>query len=147
MDEATNPTTTDTLTNRILADCFARVSPRAIDRYTDSPRVRGIYAAVVAAFPDLALTPLWRVGDEHRVAIGGVIRATHLGTWRDVPATGRSIETMATVMLDLSDGGIVDIVSVSDSLTVAEQIGAVEPVGPKACVNLPAYGGAVRTQP
>ena len=99
--------------------------PHAIDRFTDSPRVRGIYAAIVEAFPDATFAPLWRVIEGDRVAIGGITRATHLGLWRDVPATGRPIEVLGTVMLELSDGAIVDLMVVSDSLAIAEQLGGV----------------------
>lgn len=131
------------LIDRLLADCFQPVSPRSIDRYSDSPRVRGIYAAVVEAFPDATFTPLWSVADRDRVAVGGVTRAIHGGTWRNVPATGRSIEVLATVMFETSDGGVVDLMVVTDSLAIAEQLGVVEPLGSKACELLP--GGTVRT--
>lgn len=140
MNEDTHTTTTSALVSSILTDCFAPATPHSIDRYTDSPRVRGIYAAVIESFPDASFTPLWSVADDRRVAIGGLTRATHLGTWRDVPATGRAIEVLTTMMLELSGGGIVDLMVVTDSLAIAEQIGAVDPLGPKSCAHLPAYG-------
>jgi hypothetical protein len=118
---------------RILADCLQPVSPGAIDRFSDSPRVRGIYAAIVASFPDAAFTPLWCTFEGDLVALGGLTHATHRGDWRGVPATGRPVEVLSIVMLELSDGGIVDLMVVTDSLTIAEQIGIVEPLGAKAC--------------
>jgi len=136
------PATSVKMIDRLLADCFQPVSPRSIDRYSDSPRVRGLYAAFVEAFPDATFTPLWSVADGDRVAVGGVTRAIHGGTWRDVPATGRSIEVLSTVMFETSDGGVVDLMVVTDSLAIAEQLGAVEPLGSKACELLPA--GTVR---
>lgn len=131
------------LVDRLLADCFQPVSPRSIDRYSDSPRVRGIYAAVAEAFPDATFTPLWSVAGQDRVVVGGITRATHRGTWRDVAATGRTIEVLATVMFETSDGGVVDLMVVTDSLAIAEQLGVVQPLGPKACELLP--GGTRRT--
>jgi predicted ester cyclase len=121
------------LIDRLLADCFQPVSPRSIDRYSDSPRVRNLYAADVEAFPDATFSPLWSVADNDRVAVGGITRATHGGTWREVPATGRRIEVLATVMFETSAGGVVDLMVVTDSLAIAEQVGAVQPLGPKAC--------------
>lgn len=135
-------TSSPDLARQILADCFSPITPRAIDRYSDSPRVRGIYAAVVESFPDASITPMWSVADDERVAIGGLVRGTHLGPWREVPATGRSIEVLATLMLELSDGGIVDLMVITDSLAMAEQLGLVESLGPKACTLLPPYRGA-----
>ena len=38
-----------TMVGQLVHECFAPVSPGAIDRYTDSPRVRGMYAAIVEA--------------------------------------------------------------------------------------------------
>ncbi len=140
MNEDTHTTTTSALVESILTDCFAPMAPHSIDRYTDSPRVRGIYAAAIESFPDASFTPLWSVADDRRVAIGGLTRATHLGAWRDVPATGHAIEVLTTMMLELSGGGIVDLMVVTDSLAIAEQIGAVDPLGPKSCARLPAYG-------
>lgn len=136
------PATGSELIDRLLAECFQPVSPRSIDRYSDSPRVRGIYAAVTEAFPDATFSPLWSVAEQDRVAVGGITRATHGGTWRDLPATGRQIEVLATVMFETSDGGIVDLMVVTDSLAIAEQLGVVQPLGPKACELLP--GGAIR---
>lgn len=136
-DSPTSSPSSIDLIRKVLVDCFDPVSPHAIDRYSDSPRVRGIYAAVVEAFPDAAFTPLWTVAEEDRVVVGGVTRATHDGTWRDLPATGRSIEVLATVMFETSDGAVVDLMVVTDSLAIAEQIGLVEPLGPKACERLP----------
>jgi predicted ester cyclase len=126
--------------DRILSECFSPVSPHAIDRYSDSPRVRGIYAAVVESFPDATFTPQWSVADDRRVALGGLVAATHRGEWRGVSPTGRRIDVLATVMLELADNGVVDLMVVTDSLALAEQVGAVEELGPKACATLPPSG-------
>jgi predicted ester cyclase len=117
----------------LMQDCFDPVSVGAIDRYTDSPRVRMMYAALVEAFPDATFARLWCVADDSRVAVGGLARGTHLGRWRGVPATGRRVETLATLMFEVSDARVVDLMVVTDSLAIAEQIRITAPVGPKAC--------------
>lgn len=134
-----NTQRSSTLVHQIMTECFGRVSPHAIDRFSDSPRVRGIYAAVVSAFPDASFEPLWCVADADRAAVGGTITGTHQGMWHDVPATGREIQVLGTLMLELCDGGVLDLMVVTDSLAIAEQIGAVEPLGAKACAALPSY--------
>jgi len=59
--------------------------------------------------------------------------ATHTGSWRGVPPTGRSIDVATVSSLAVADGKVVDVSVSTDSLSIAEQIGAVEPFGPKAC--------------
>jgi predicted ester cyclase len=121
------------LVGRMMRDCFDRVSPGAIDRYTTDGRIRAMYSSVVEAFPDACLSRLWYVVEGSRAVVGGVVTGTHLGTWRDVPATGRRFEVLSTVMVEVADGELVDLMVVTDSLGLAEQLGLVEPFAPKAC--------------
>lgn len=129
----TTPTAAEAPTETLVRECFVRPTPHAMDSHSDSPKVRTMYAETMAAFPDATMRPLWRVLDEDRLVLGGVVTATHRGPWRDVPATGRRIQVLTTIMLELSDGRVVDMMVVTDSLALAEQLGVVEPLGPKVC--------------
>lgn len=144
-----SPTTHDRaagFVGRVLHDCFDQVSPGAIDRYTSDGRLRAMYASVVEAFPDARLSRLWHVVEEGRAVVGGIVTGTHLGTWRDVPATGRTIEVLSTVMVDVADDELVDLMVVTDSLALAEQLGLVEPFAPKACqLPPPSVDASART--
>jgi predicted ester cyclase len=138
MNPSTDPVPQQTPSSAEFVDelmrvCFDRVSAGAIDRYTDSPHVRIMYAAVAEAFPDATFIRMWCVADSIRVAVGGVARGAHRGPWRGVPATGRRVETLATLMFEVSDGRVVDLMVVTDSLAIAEQLRVSEPLGPKAC--------------
>ena len=116
-----------------LATCLTPVSPGAIDRLSTDPKVRAMYAAAAEAIPDARFTPLWRTVDGTRAVFGGIVRGTHGGTFRDVPATGRPIEVLAVMMIECVGGAIVDLMVLTDSLAMAEQIGVLTPLGPKAC--------------
>ncbi len=121
------------LVDRLLTDCFAPVRPGAFAAFTSDVRALAIYGGLVAAFPDARFTPQWRVVDGSRAALGGLMTGTHLGPWRDVEPTGRPIEVLGTLMFECADGQVVDIMVVPDTLAVAEQVGVMPRLGPKAC--------------
>lgn len=125
-------TTTSTATN-FLATCLQPVFPGAIDRLSTDPKVRAVYAAAVEAIPDAHFTPHWRTVEGRRAVFGGTVHGTHRGTFRDIPATGRPIEILTVVMIECEAGAITDLMVVTDSLAMAEQIGLLPPLGPKAC--------------
>jgi predicted ester cyclase len=133
------------LVGRMMRNCFDQVSPGAIDQYTTDGRIRAMYASVVQAFPDARLSRLWYVVEASRAVVGGVVTGTHLGTWRDVPATGRRFEVLSTVMVEVAEEEVVDLMVVTDSLGLAEQLGLVEPFAPKACEMPPGDASLGRT--
>jgi len=69
-------------------------------RYEDQPwgdyrsgrdQVREYYAELLAALPDLAIDVRHRHVSEDAIVLEVEIRGTHLGAWRGLPATGRSV--------------------------------------------------------
>jgi steroid delta-isomerase-like uncharacterized protein len=124
--------------NRIVAErlvqaCFDPVRPAEFDRFTADERARFIFAAFGEAFPDARLRVDSMTADERRVVVGGSMEGTHLGPWRGVAASGRRVDVMVVATLTFEDGRITGISVVTDSLALAEQIGVVEPLAPKAC--------------
>lgn len=128
----TSPATA-TLVDRILTECFGSATSGGLDRFTTDARLRAMHDAVADAFPGARLTPTWTVVEDRRVAVGGILTGTHAGPWRGLAPTGRPIEVLATLMLACERGQVVDLVVVVDSLTLAEQLGAAEPLAPKVC--------------
>jgi predicted ester cyclase len=124
---------TGVLVEQFLSRCMDPVDAHAIEDFTTSPKIRAMHAGLCAAFPDARFVPDWRVVEGHRAAVGGILRGTHLGPWRDLPATGSAIEAMSIAMLEFVDGELVDLSVVPDTLAIAEQVGLVAKVGPKAC--------------
>ena len=83
-------------------------------RYDDEPwdehhqgtdAVRSFYESLLRALPDLEIV----VGAEHATAdavvVECVIKGTHGGTWRDLPATGRHIEFPLCGVYTFDEGG------------------------------------------
>jgi steroid delta-isomerase-like uncharacterized protein len=73
----------------------------ATARYDDGPwdahhaghdGVRTFYRDLLRALPDLHIDVLRRHAGEEAIILEVVIRGTHRGTWRGLPATGRRVE-------------------------------------------------------
>ena len=54
--------------------------------------VRGFYAQLMGALPDLEIDVQRRHVTDENIVLEVIIRGTHLGDWRGLPATGRRIE-------------------------------------------------------
>ncbi len=54
--------------------------------------VRSFYRQLMAALPDLQIDVVRRHIAEDAILVEVVIRGTHLGAWRGLPATGRHVE-------------------------------------------------------
>lgn len=137
---ATDPTHAELATELVQA-CFDPPRPDAFAQYCTDGQARFIFKSFATAFPDARFEIEWVVADDGRAVVGGRIRGTHLGIWRDVPHTGRRIDVATTLFLALADGNVVAVRSLTDSLALAEQIGAVRPLGPRACQ---VYDGSAR---
>jgi len=62
------------------------------DHRTGRDGVRSYYGELMAALPDLAIEVKHRHVASESVVLEVVIRGTHLGPWRGLPATGRRLE-------------------------------------------------------
>jgi steroid delta-isomerase-like uncharacterized protein len=62
------------------------------ERYDGANGVREYYTQLLKAMPDLQIDVQRRHVTEHAIVVEVVIRGTHLGAWRGLPATGRRVE-------------------------------------------------------
>lgn len=129
----TTATATVELVERFVDRCLDPVDPSAVAGFTSDPKTLAIHAAFAVAFPDGRFRPTWRVVEAHRAVLGGRLTATHLGDFRGIPATRRPIDVLVYVMFDCRGGRIVDLSVMPDTLAIAEQLGLLAPLGPKAC--------------
>lgn len=129
------------LATNLIDDCLDPPAPDALWTYTDNQHVLAVFAAFAQAFPDARMDVEWIAAAPDRVAMGGRISATHAGPWRNVAGSGRPVVFATTLMVELDGDRVVDLRTVTDSLAVAEQIGAVPTLGPPAC-KLPVPHGA-----
>lgn len=61
-------------------------------RYSGRDEVRAFYAQLMAALPDLQIEVVRRHVSHETIVLEVMIRGTHLGAWRGLPATGRKVE-------------------------------------------------------
>lgn len=85
---------------RILAPGYVRRSKSGSEDYAS---LRNTIEAMQKAFPDSVVEILQIVEDGDRVAIHWQTRATHQGTFMDVPATGRSVTVSGASFLRFED--------------------------------------------
>jgi steroid delta-isomerase-like uncharacterized protein len=62
------------------------------DRRTGLDGVRSYYTELLRALPDLSIEILNRHAGTESVVLEVIIRGTHRGPWRGLPATGRRVE-------------------------------------------------------
>lgn len=85
---------------RILAPGYIRRSKSGSEDYASLQKT---IEAMQKAFPDSVVEILQIVEDGDRVAIHWQTRATHQGTFMDVPATGRSVTVSGASFLRFED--------------------------------------------
>lgn len=73
----------------------------ATARYDDEPwdihyrgvdQVRAFYSQLMSALPDLSIEIVRRHVSEETIVLEVIVRGTHLGAWRGLPATGQKVE-------------------------------------------------------
>ena len=62
------------------------------EHYEGRDGVRAFYQQLMRALPDLEIAVLRQHVTDDAILVEVMIRGTHLGTWRGLPATGRHIE-------------------------------------------------------
>lgn len=90
--------------------------------------VRHNVTAFREAFPDLVWTIDDVVGESDRVAMRLTLRATHLGTFRGIAPTGRSVTMRELVFWKLVNGQLHTGWFQADMLGMRIQLGALSPV-------------------
>jgi steroid delta-isomerase-like uncharacterized protein len=62
------------------------------EHHTGREGVRGFYTDLLRAMPDVRIDVKQRHVTEAAIVLEVVVRGTHLGTWRGLPATGLTLE-------------------------------------------------------
>lgn len=78
-----------------------------------------------AAFLDLTVTVEVVVSERDRVASLVSLRGTHRGTWKGIPATGRTVHYREAAFWTIQDGRIASGHFVADALALRVQLGQV----------------------
>jgi steroid delta-isomerase-like uncharacterized protein len=93
------------------------------DVSTGPRAMRAFVAAFRAPFPDMRIEILDTVVQGAKVATRWRSRATHLGPFMGIPATGRAIDVGGIFIERVEGGKIVESTGHWDMLTLLEQIG------------------------
>jgi steroid delta-isomerase-like uncharacterized protein len=103
----------------------ARYDDEAWDaHYTGHKRVHAFYDDLLRAMPDLQIAVRRRHAAEEDVILEAVIRGTHQGTWRGLPATGRRVEfPLCAVFTFDDDNRLIGERIYYDRATVLRQLG------------------------
>jgi steroid delta-isomerase-like uncharacterized protein len=86
-------------------------------------RLRLGFTSVTNAFPDVQVTVEELVAEGNRVALRWTFRGTHLGPYRDISATGKTVNWSGIDIYTVANGRIASIVREADSLSVLHQLG------------------------
>lgn len=98
--------------------------------FEGSAAIRERFAAEFVASPDIRLEEEHRYVSEDAVVTEGVVRGTHGGTWRGMPATGNTFEVTVWTAIRADDTGtrIADLRLYYDRARVLTQIGMLHDV-------------------
>jgi steroid delta-isomerase-like uncharacterized protein len=75
------------------------------DDYEGRDGVRSFYQQLMAALPDLQIQVKQKHVTDDSVLLEVLIRGTHLGPWRGLPATGRRVEVPLCGVYTFDDSG------------------------------------------
>lgn len=85
-----------------------------------------IVTAWRSAFPDLSYDIAGIVLDGDLAAVRLTRRGTHLGTWRGLGPTGRTVEVDEAMFFRFAEGRIAEVWEVTDELAQRRQLGLID---------------------
>ncbi len=92
--------------------------------YRGKDAVRGFYRELWNALPDVKLTLLRHVIDEHCLVEESIVYGTHQGEWVGLPPSGNRVEFGLVIFFPVSDGLFTGEKLYFDGASVLRQIGA-----------------------
>lgn len=110
---------------RQLADDFAEREPLPGFPPTKAGAV-GYFKMLVAAFPDLRMTPVDVIVGGDKAVARAQVTGTHQGAFMGMPATGRRVDVpLIDIIRFDADGRACEHWGIVDQLTMMQQLGAI----------------------
>lgn len=109
----------------------------------DSEGFRQLFAGLLTAFPDLAVTNEELIAEGDKVAGRWTTRGTHRGELQGIPPTGRRVKITSMDVNRITDGRISARWHEYDALAMMQQLGVIP--APESPVNEPGEDDASRT--
>jgi len=97
-------------------------TPDLVAQYVSDPTLADHIRQVEAAFPLYELVPDELVAERDLVAMRGMFRGVHEGTFAGIPATGRSVSAPLMIFYRVADGHIVEHWLQFDGAAVVAQL-------------------------
>ena len=110
--------------DEVFAATFVNHTPTA-DTSPDLAGYKQTVTAMLAAFPDFAVTVEDAVAEGDTVAVRVTLRGTHRGPLLGIPPTGKPIEIVGMSLWRLADGRISERWESADLLGLMQQLGAI----------------------
>ena len=95
-----------------------------LSQYISDPELRRFIGGFEAGFPSYELQVEDMIAESDKVVVRATFRGKHLGEVRGVPATGKIVTFPVIIIYQLGDGKILRHWLASDTLSLAQQIGA-----------------------
>ncbi|MEV4179081.1 ester cyclase [Nonomuraea sp. NPDC049709] len=87
--------------------------------------LKDVWAVLLRAFPDIHVAIEDLIAEGDKVVSRNTVTGTHLGEFRGLPPTGRSITYNEIFIVRLDGGRVVEIWGVVDTLSQLRQLGAI----------------------
>ncbi|WP_369142265.1 ester cyclase [Streptomyces sp. R44] len=91
---------------------------------TGPEALKRVWEVLLRAFPDLHVTVEETIAEGDKVVSRNTVTGTHLGEYRGMPPTGKSVGYGEIFVFRFADGRIAEIRGVVDVLTQLRQLGA-----------------------
>jgi steroid delta-isomerase-like uncharacterized protein len=101
-----------------------------LSEYVSDPELRRFIRAFEAGFPRYELQVEDMIAEGDKVVVRATFRGTHQGEIRGVPATGKLVTFPVIIIYQVEGGKILRHWLASDTLSLAQQIGAVAAAEP-----------------
>jgi steroid delta-isomerase-like uncharacterized protein len=97
----------------------------ALSLWTDEwqDRLVGGFNSVTESFPDVHITVKEVLAEGDKVMVWWTFTGTHLGIYREIPATGKVVNWSGIDIYTVTDSRISSAVREADSLSVLKQLG------------------------
>jgi steroid delta-isomerase-like uncharacterized protein len=112
-----------TAVDRFLTATYRRHVGRGVDPLTRDGQKK-LLAEFRAAFPDAELAVEEVVVERDLIAFRSRLRGTHRGTFRGIPATGKTVDVRLLDMIRVENGMFVEQWGGPDLLDLLQQLGA-----------------------
>ncbi|MEV5834508.1 ester cyclase [Nocardia sp. NPDC052112] len=92
---------------------------------TGAQAIKQVWAVLLRAFPDIHVAVEDVIAEGDKVVFRNTVTGTHLGDYRGLPPTGRSVTYNEIFIVRFTEGRIAEIWGVVDVFAQLQQLGAI----------------------